>query len=74
MFVLSLARLWTGSNNGMLLSVESTGVSFAVGKRSAVDLGDVVAEELMLLGRHSCIRKTFVDGLLPHTARVGSYK
>ena len=32
----------------MLLQVWSTSVSFAVGKRSAVDLGDAVAEELML--------------------------
>ena len=44
MFLLNLARLWTGSNNGMLLQVWSIWVSFAM----LVDLGDAVAEELML--------------------------
>ena len=24
------------------------------------------------MGRHSCIRETFVDGLLPHKPQVGS--
>ena len=48
MFLLNLAHRWTGSSNGVLLQVWSTWVPFAVGKRSAVDLGDAVAEELVL--------------------------
>ncbi len=42
--LLNLAYLWTGSVNGVLLQVWSTWLFFAV----LVDLGDAVAEELML--------------------------
>jgi hypothetical protein len=42
--LLNLAYLWTGSANGVLLQVWSTWLFFAV----LVDLGDAVAEELML--------------------------
>ena len=42
--LLNLAYLWTGSTNGVLLQVWSTWLFFAV----LVDLGDAVAEELML--------------------------
>ena len=42
--LLNLSYLWTGSVNGVLLQVWSTWLFFAV----LVDLGDAVAEELML--------------------------
>jgi len=42
--LLNLAYLWTGSPNGVLLQVWSTWLFFAV----LVDLGDAVAEELLL--------------------------
>lgn len=42
--LLNLSYLWTGSSNGVLLQVWSTWLFFAV----LVDLGDAVAEELML--------------------------
>jgi hypothetical protein len=42
--LLTLSYLWTGSVNGVLLQVWSTWLFFAV----LVDLGDAVAEELML--------------------------
>jgi hypothetical protein len=42
--LLNLAYLWTGSLNGVLLQVWSTWLFFAV----LVDLGDAVADELML--------------------------
>lgn len=42
--LLNLAYLWTGSTNGVLLQVWSTWLFFAV----LVDLGDAVAEELLL--------------------------
>ena len=42
--LLNLSYLWTGSENGVLLQVWSTWLFFAV----LVDLGDAVAEELML--------------------------
>ena len=42
--LLNLAYLWTGSQNGVLLQVWSTWLFFAV----LVDLGDAVAEELLL--------------------------
>lgn len=42
--LLNLSYLWTGSLNGVLLQVWSTWLFFAV----LVDLGDAVAEELML--------------------------
>ena len=42
--LLNLSYLWTGSQNGVLLQVWSTWLFFAV----LVDLGDAVAEELML--------------------------
>lgn len=42
--LLNLAYLWTGSINGVLLQVWSTWLFFAV----LVDLGDAVAEELLL--------------------------
>ena len=42
--VLHLAYLWTGSINGVLLQVWSTWLFFAV----LVDLGDAVADELMI--------------------------
>lgn len=42
--LLNLAYLWTGSLNGVLLQVWATWLFFAV----LVDLGDAVAEELML--------------------------
>ena len=42
--LLNLSYLWTGSINGVLLQVWSTWLFFAV----LVDLGDAVAEELML--------------------------
>jgi hypothetical protein len=42
--LLNLSYLWTGSTNGVLLQVWSTWLFFAV----LVDLGDAVAEELML--------------------------
>jgi hypothetical protein len=42
--VLNLSYLWTGSENGILLQIWSTWLFFAV----LVDLGDEVAEELMI--------------------------
>ena len=42
--LLNLSYLWTGSVNGVLLQVWSTWLFFAL----LVDLGDAVAEELML--------------------------
>ena len=42
--LLNLAYLWTGSRNGVLLQCWSTWLFFAV----LIDLGDAVAEELML--------------------------
>ena len=42
--VLNLSYLWTGSENGVLLQVWSTGLFFAV----LVDLGDAVADEMEL--------------------------
>ena len=42
--LLNLSYLWAGSVNGVLLQVWSTWLFFAV----LVDLGDAVAEELML--------------------------
>jgi hypothetical protein len=42
--LLNLAYLWTGSQNGVLLQVWSTWLFFAV----LVDLGDAVAEELLV--------------------------
>jgi hypothetical protein len=42
--LLNLSYLWTGSMNGVLLQVWSTWLFFAV----LVDLGDAVAEELMM--------------------------
>lgn len=42
--LLNLAYLWTGSVNGVLLQVWSTGLFYAV----LIDLGDAVAEELQL--------------------------
>ena len=42
--VLNLSYLWTGSENGILLQIWSTWLFFAV----LVDLGDEIAEELMI--------------------------
>lgn len=42
--LLNLSYLWTGSVNGVLLQIWSTWLFFAV----LVDLGDAVAEELIL--------------------------
>ena len=42
--LLNLAYLWTGSLNGILLQVWATWLFFAL----LIDLGDAVAEELML--------------------------
>jgi hypothetical protein len=42
--VLNLSYLWTGSENGILLQIWSTWLFFAV----LVDLGDEVAEDLMI--------------------------
>jgi len=42
--LLNLAYLWTGAENGILLQVWATWLFFAL----LVDLGDAVAEELML--------------------------
>jgi hypothetical protein len=53
--LLNLSYLWTGSVNGVLLQVWSTWLFFAV----LVDLGDAVAEELMLPFDHISLEMVF---------------
>jgi hypothetical protein len=53
--LLNLAYLWTGSLNGVLLQVWSTWLFYAV----LVDLGDAVAEELMLPFDRISLEMTF---------------
>lgn len=53
--LLNLSYLWTGSVNGVLLQVWSTWLFFAV----LVDLGDAIAEELMLPFDHISLEMVF---------------